>query len=218
MRRDEMEEALITYQIARLRREYQDFTGTPKWAIVGEFFFERVYGTRDKKARDEAGRRLFTPARKILGDEIGTNLSKLLELNELTDRLDQDIVDKLFEMRVDTFSPEAYEEAYRLCDNYRERHHQIELTVTALEYFHRLAFVPGVGVGLALLKPYAAIKGASVIYHFLRDGYEACRTISEINPFAEAIWERELVRLNRIYRKNGSTLARSARTARRTAR
>ncbi len=204
-----IDDDVMRYQVDRLRRDYADFVGDPEWAVVGDFFFERVYGTRDKAARDEAGRRLFEPARTVLGDEIGGNLGKLLELNELTDRLDRALVAKLGEMGVAQFSEPAYEEAYFRCDNHAARVRQIGLIADALEYFHRLAYMPGLGVGLTLLKPYAAIKKATAVYEFLRDGYRGFRMIQDIAPFVAAVRKREAARLDRIYRLNGNAVVRS---------
>jgi len=210
MTRDELKRAVIDYQIARLKRDYTDFTDDPRWKVCGDFFFDRVYGCPDKGARDEAGRRLFAPARKILGEEIGGNLAKVMRLNELTDILDRRLVDELLGMDVPTFTEADYERAYALCQNYAERKEQIDLSVGGLRYFHRLALVPGLGVALALLKPYAAIKRATVVYEFLRDGYRGFRTIQDIEPFVKAVEERELARLDRIYsRKPSAALIKS---------
>ncbi|MBI2933905.1 MAG: hypothetical protein HYY16_19850 [Planctomycetes bacterium] len=219
MDREALLTAVMTYQIERLRRDYDDFLRDPKWTVVGEFFFSRVYGCPDKKERDQAGRRIFDSARKVLGAEITGNLAKLLELNELTDRLDQRLIDKMAEMGVPKFTEEAYEQAYRLCDNYDDRRRQIDLILDGLKYFHRLAFTPGLGVALALLRPYAAIKKATLIYDFLRDGYLGFRTVRSITLFADATRDREVARLDRIYgRRTDQIIIRTGRTTRRTTR
>ena len=66
-------------------------------------------------------------------------------------------------------------------------------------YFHRLSQIRGIGIVLAIIRPYALLKGARVLMDFLQAGYRAFHSVDDIGEFEEAIKKHELDRLNRIY-------------------
>lgn len=192
--------ALVRFQIHRLQRTYKDFTQDRTYAPLVKFFFEDVYNTEDKASRDSSVRKLHSKVSQVLGDEAIENMEKLIRLNNLTDDLDREMVAKFRELgTTEDFTEREYEEAFFLCDNYNDRHEQVELILHSIRYFHRLAQVPGVGLGLKLLRPYAILRGAVPLLNFLQAGFRAFSSVDEIDPFHSTVREREMERLDRIY-------------------
>lgn len=197
---DALYRLLVDFQVERLKRTYRDFVEEPKHARLSKFFFEDVYSTRDKIERDASVRRLHDKVRDVLGEEAVRNLERVIELNELTDGLDERMLAKLRELDVRRdFTESEYEEAYYLCDNFGERKRQIELILHSLQYFHGLAQYRTIGVGLTLLRPYAILKSATLLLDFLQAGYKAFRSLKDIAEFHDAVKKREVERLDRIY-------------------
>jgi len=191
---------LIRFQVCRLQQTYRDLTEDSRYALLAKFFFEDVYSTRDKERRDASAQALHAKVRQVLGEEPVRNLERVIELNELTDRLDFALVRKLHALGVSSVIREPrYEEAYFLCDNYEDRMRQIELILHSIRYFHGLAQYRSIGMGLKILRPYALLRKATALLDFLQNGYRAFRSIKNIDPFYECVKVREIERLNRIY-------------------
>lgn len=193
-------DALIRYQIGRLRDTYADLLEDPTYETITHFFLEEVYATETKQERDAGVKAVYEKFKEKVGADIAENLKKSIRLNELTDKLDFEMVRKLREMGVESsFSEDEYEEAYYLTDAYDERVEQIQLIVHSIRHFHTLSRYRSIGLALTVLRPYAILKGARVLMDFLQAGYRAFRTVKDVSIFEEAIRDREMERLNRIY-------------------
>lgn len=196
----DLKKALVAHQIERLKDTYRDFVSNEATRALGEFFFQRIYSTVDKEKRDADFKRMYEIFKDRLGDEIAEQLRKLIYVNELTDQLDDRIVETLEGFGVDgVFTNEEYERAYKECDNYEERAEQIELLCDAMVFFHRIAHWPSMGLALKVIKLVARLKGARELAEYLDEGYRAFKTVKEITRFRDAVYEREFKRLNRIY-------------------
>jgi hypothetical protein len=191
--------ALVEYQRQRLRRTYADFGSDPAYHKVAGFFYEQVYNPDASDLRAEALRKMYEKLHAHLGAELVRQLRQLIELDRMTKEMDRAMADRLGP----SFTDEEYERAYAALDNYAERLRQIRLIVDALDYFHAMAYKPGVGIALALLKPYAAMKGYGEVVEFLQEGYRAFRSIRDISYFRAQILAREVARLNRIFTQYG---------------
>lgn len=191
---------LVAHQIGRLKETYRDFLADEATRTLGEFFFDRIYSTGDKDKRDADFKRMYETFKDRLGEDIAAQLQKLIHVNELTDVLDDRIVETLVDYGVDgKFTNEQYERAYRECDNYEERSEQIELLCDAMVFFHTISHWRSMGLALKVIKLVARLKGARELAEYLDEGYRAFRTLDDITKFRETVYEREFMRLNRIY-------------------
>ena len=191
--------ALQTLQAQRLRREHADLAAQPQYRALGEFFFTEMYGPRDFTHRDEQARRLRQFVNIVPGLAL-KDVEPALMMLDLTNRLDDEMVDKLIEMGepVD-FDEAAYERAYRLVDNYAVRQEQLELMRTALYDVYRTARKAFIGTTLDRTEGLAHMTGMSEIHRFLKHGHHAIQTVKDIYHFVETIYVREKDRLDRIY-------------------
>lgn len=195
-----LKQALVAHQIARLKDTYRDFLSDETTRTLGEFFFDRIYSTRDKDKRDADFKRMYETFKDRLGDDIAEQLRKLIHVNELTDVLDDQIVEMLQAYGLDgKFTNAEYERAYRECDNYDERAEQIELLCDSMVFFHTISHWRSMALALKVIKLVARLKGAKELAEYLDEGYRAFRTVKDIHRFRDTVYEREFVRLNRIY-------------------
>ncbi len=196
-----LKQTLVAHQIGRLKETYRDFVTDEATRTLGEFFFDRIYSTGDDKdKRDADFKRMYETFKDRLGEDIAGQLQKLIHVNELTDVLDDRIVETLEGYGVEAkFTNEQYERAYRECDNYEERAEQIDLLCEAMVFFHTIAHWRSMGLALKVIKLVARLKGARELAEYLDEGYRAFRTVKDVTKFRETVYGREFVRLNRIY-------------------
>ncbi|MBI3892003.1 MAG: hypothetical protein HY303_10795 [Candidatus Wallbacteria bacterium] len=191
---------LQEFQLERLKSTYADFLDDPVYGRLCTFFTTHLYRAEDFTARNESFKKLVHAFESAFGTEMLHSISLLLEAHELSEALDDDVVEQFVKMGVGLdFDMSAYERAYLLADKYKPRVRQIELLVEAVRFVHRIAFFPFIGLLLKTLHAGAVIIGATPMVQFLQDGYAAFRTCKDVGPFAEAIRDREMVRLDRIY-------------------
>src|SRR5690348_680921 len=158
---------LQIFQSQRLRRDHADLAADPQYRQIAEFFFEEMYGPHDFSSRDEQAHRLQQFVHLAPG-LAARDVQDVLELLELTNRLDDAVVAQLSALEAPLdFDEMLYERAYRLCDNYGDRMHQIGLSRNALYNVYRMARKPLIGAVLQRTQGLAQTVGMSDIHRFL---------------------------------------------------
>jgi hypothetical protein len=191
--------ALQQFQSNRLRRDHHDLASEPQYQLIGEFFFNEMYGPRDYSARDDQARRLRQFVNIIPGLTI-RDVEPALQLLELSNHLDEVVVTKLLELQAPlSFDEALYNQAYRAADNYAERIEQLELVRTALYNVFRTASKPLIRLTLERTEALAQMVGMAEIHRFLRAGYEAIQPVRDIYRFVETVYLREKDRLDTVY-------------------
>ena len=191
--------ALQSFQSQRLQRDLADLAAEAQYQQIGQFFFEEMYGPRDFSARDEQAQWAHKFIHRMPGVTIH-DVEPVLELLELTNRLDDEITQLLIELGAPLDFDEAiYERAYRLADNYDARVTQIDLAITALANVYQLGRKRLLGVALQSTQPLAHALGMGDLHRFLRLGYQAIQPVRDMTRFLNTIETREKARLDRIY-------------------
>ncbi len=199
-RHPKLHKALIRFQVNRLKNSYQDYLEKEEYHKITRFFLNEVYTTKDITERNAGFKKVYQKFKGKVGASLANDLSKLIDLNDLSEHLDQLMVGKLHQMGVgEKFSEDEYEEAYYLTDVYSERKEQINLIVKSLRTFHALSKYRSIGLTLSVIRPYALLKGARELMDFMQDGYRVFRSTKDVVPFEKAIQKFELKRLDRIY-------------------
>jgi hypothetical protein len=191
--------AIQIFQSNRLRRDYDDLAALPQYESVGEFFFTEMYGPRDFTRRDAQARRMQQFLHIVPGVRL-RDIEQVLELLDLTNRLDEHLAQLMLQEVIGTdFDEATYEQAYRLADNYDLRRHQLELINSSLYNVFRISRSQLLGMALHRSGLLARIAGIDVVHQFLSKGYDAVHDVEDIDFFAVTIYNRELARLDRIY-------------------
>jgi hypothetical protein len=190
---------LQTFQSQRLRRDLADLAAEAQYQLLGQFFFEEMYGRRDFSARDDQAQRAHWFVHRVPGIT-AHDVESVLDLLTLTNKLDDDIAELLIALGAPLDFDEAiYEQAYRLADHYAERVLQIELVLVALSNVHRLGRKRLLGVALQSTQALAHAVGMGELHRFLRLGYQAIQPVRDITRFLNTVQSREKARLDRIY-------------------
>ena len=192
---------LRTWQSNRLAATYADLLTNKHYRPAGLFFLSDIYGPRDFTQRDHDAQRLHEILSRLLPAPMLKQLADVIELNQLTTALDNQMVDVLFaELGVtDAIAPAIYAEGYRRCANQAERTLQIDLIVQVLSEAAQGAHWPGVGVALKLAGGTARKAGWIELYDFIERGYNAFRQIKDVKAFVTTIEQRERRILDQIF-------------------
>ena len=195
--------SLQAFQSKRLSQTYEDIKQNPEYALIGDFFFNKLYAPEDFTFRDTSIKKLHKALDGKVYKGMVTGVTKVIELHELSDRLDNFMVDKMIESGIDeNMTMEEYQKVYRSLDNYDERLYQINLGAEVTTTFHKLSRKWIVGVSLKTVKVAAMMFSIKPVIDFVYDGYSSFRTIKNIDYFIDTILQREIAWHNEIWSKN----------------
>ena len=191
---EQYKRALQAFQAERIRHTYEDVSRMPQYTRLVNFFFEQIYGPQDFSFRNQSIKTLHQKLSGFLKGEIINEIGRVIELQDLSDTLDNQMVEKMLELGVEPpLTMESYEKVYRSCDNYQQRVYQINLMVEATRGIHRLSQMPFIGWTLKLVRNAAHLAGMGQIMDFLTAGYQAFHSVKNIDYFLETVARRERV-------------------------
>ncbi len=192
---------LRTWQTERLKRTYADFLTSRRCGPASRFFVTDLYGVRKFRQRNYDIEYMYNLMRRFIPDILLVMVRNAIEVYHLTDELDQKLLDVMVaDLGLeDQITEQMYSEAYRLCDNYAERQHQIELLLEIGRQVDISTHIPPVGLALRLARGPAYHAGWHELHDFLDRGYKAFKHMGSAKKFLQAIRTREFQILDRIY-------------------
>lgn len=208
-----LKRALQAFQAARLGATYQDLMNDPQYEKIGHFFFEKLYAPEDFTFRDTSIKKLHKLLKGKVYSGIISAVSKVIELHELSDNLDNRMVEQMITQGVDEdMDMEQYQAVYRSLDNYDQRLYQIALGADVNQVFYELSKKWIVAVSLNTIRTAAHLIGMGKIIDFIYEGYTGFRAIKNIDYFIETVNTREHAWHDEIW-SNAGKVSRSAMTS-----
>jgi hypothetical protein len=155
----------------------------------------------DTSGRDAGLERVLPVMTKVLPEAALHGVGLAVELDALSEELDADLLDVLVrDLGVrGEISEQAYAEAYRRCDNYAQRKHQIELITEVGGDLAQLVRKSMVYAMLRGMRAPAKAAGCGELQDFLERGFRAFRQMKNPQHFLDTIRTREMRILDRIY-------------------
>lgn len=192
---------LREWQSQRLAHTHADLLAHPLYRDASRFFLTDIYAPRDFSDRDQGIEQIYRAMDDVLPPLMSQTLEKIVTLNNLTQRLDQELVDILTTQLgvTDTLTVEEYAEAYRLSGRYEERKRQIRLIYEVGASVEKLVHKPLIGTALRLATVPARLAGWADVHDFFERGFDAFRAMNGAEPFLQTIRTRELELLDRIF-------------------
>jgi len=192
---------LRTWQSNRLTRTYSDLLVNPEFESACRFFLSDIYAARDFSKRDQDLEYLYHVMSRFLPDFLLKLARKTIELNSLTNTLDQALLKVLVEnlQVVDKITPQIYAEGYRICDNYNDRAFQIELLINVGKMVGSGTRLPLINAALRLARRPARLAGWEDVQDFLERGFFAFKNIRKPEKFLGTIQDREMHILDNIF-------------------
>jgi hypothetical protein len=184
------------WQAARLAKTYGDYAARPRYAQATEFFLDDLYGVKDFSGRDREMLRILPVMERILPASAVDTASRAIELEALTEDLDQRLAAALAPGPI---TEESYADAYRASSTPAERKRQIDLIDHVGRNLDALVAKPFVGATLKLMRQPARLGGLAGLQDFLERGFQAFRRMKGADEFLAALRERETAILNRLF-------------------
>ena len=187
-----LKRALQAFQSARLGQTYKDLMNDPQYEKIGHFFFEKLYAPEDFSFRDTSIKKLHKLLRGKVYSGIISAVSKVIELHELSDLLDDHMVEQMMARGIgEDMDMKQYQTVYRSLDNYDQRLYQIALGAEVNQVFYKLSKKWVVAVSLNTVRTAAHLIGMGKIIDFIYEGYAGFRAIKNIDYFIETVNTRE---------------------------
>jgi hypothetical protein len=200
-----LKRALQALQSKRINSTYKDLKKNPEYAKIGAFFFEKLYSPEDFSFRDASIKKLQKILKGKIYKGIISAVSKVIELHELSDKLDNLMVQHMIKMKIGPeMDMDQYQRVYRSLNNYKQRIYQIKLSTDVTRTFHRLSKKWIVVLSLKTVHTAAHLLGISKIIDFVYEAYEGFRAIKNIDYFVKTVEERELAWHEKIWSSKSS--------------
>lgn len=196
-RKDHLD-VLRAWQSQRLAATYADLLAKPRYARACRFFLEDVYAAKDFRQRDEEIRHLYEIISRFLPDILLKLVKTVIELNDLTERLDEELWTAMQEQLgvTDTITMDLYQAGYRLCDNYTERAYQIELIGEVGHMVDLTTRIPLIGTTLKVVRAPVSAAGWGDLHDWIQRGFLAFKHMHGAKAFLATIHTREMALLD----------------------
>jgi hypothetical protein len=192
---------LRVWQAERLARTYADLLDQPRYRPACLFFLEDIYAARDFSQRDHDLETMYEFMRRFVPDAISRPAALTIKLHRMTEALDRKLLNVLVGQlgMIDSIAVEQYAEAYRRCNNYRERVEQIDAIIEICEHIDGIVRNPITGPALRISKRPLRGAGYGEVVAFLERGYDSFKRMHGSRHFRKTVRERETGILERIY-------------------
>jgi hypothetical protein len=186
---------LKRWQSKRLEQTYADLAAQPRYKAATAFFLDDLYGPKDFSGRDQAMLRILPVMSRILPETAVETAALAIELEAVSESLDQRVAAALPEGPIDA---QSYARAYREASTRAEREHQVELIDAVGHRLDALVSKPFLSSTLKLMRQPAKVAGLGDLQDFLERGFAAFREMRGADDFLALVRERETAILNRL--------------------
>jgi hypothetical protein len=192
---------LRVWQAERLAHTYADLLEQPRYRPACLFFLEDIYAARDFSQRDHDLETMYEFMRRFVPDAVSRPAALTIKLHRMTEVLDRQLLAVLVGQLgvTDSITVEQYAEAYRRCDNYRERVEQIDAIIEICEHIDAIVRNPITGPALRLASRPLRGAGYGEVMSFLERGYDSFKRMHGSRHFRKTLREREMGVLDRFY-------------------
>jgi len=166
---------IVRVQIERFHEFYADYFRRPDTHAMVEYFFDRIYSLDTNQEWRRLALGTFQNVKHLVRDSTRENIEHLIELNELTETLDQAMAERLIArgFEAQKLSTDDYLSLYIECGHEQERKRHLELAIKNMRSFYDLAHRP---INSILIKPARFTCKALGIYPLfapVEEGYYA---------------------------------------------
>lgn len=171
---------IVRSQVERFRKFYADYFHLEETIPMVEYFFETIYNLDGKEVWMHLAMDTYQRVKGMMKETTRANLETLIELNNLTDRLDADMAKLLLQRDWDgkKLGREEYDDLYRAFGYKEDREKQLKIVLHNLRTFYELAHRP---ISAYLIRParfMASILGVSVLFDSVEQAYNAVLPVS----------------------------------------
>ncbi len=173
---------IVRAQVQRFHIFYSDYFNREQTIPMVNYFFETIYNLDGRDEWIELAINTFEKVKHMIKDQTRENVQQLIELNNLTDKLDTQmaylLLEKEWEKEKKELTLEEYTSLYRELNHAQERKQQLEVVLKNMELFYTLAHRP---INSVIMKParfMAKILGVYPLFATVEEGYHAILPVS----------------------------------------
>jgi len=192
---------LKRWQSERLARTHAELLAQPRYRLAGDYFLSEIYGDKNFNQRDHDLERAYPIIIRTMPAGVLHTVAMAVELNALSWELDTELLWVLLEEfgLTESLDEETYASAYRYCNNYDRRLHQIGLIQMLGQDLSKAVRNPFIYGALLLARAPAYLAGFGAFHEFIESGFRAFRHLGDPNEFLTTITGHERQILDRIY-------------------
>ncbi|MBF0225592.1 MAG: hypothetical protein HQK76_09075 [Desulfobacterales bacterium] len=194
-----LKKMIQSFQAERLSSTYKDLKAMIEYDLLGKFFFEKLYAPEDFSFRDNSIKKLHRLLHGVINTKMVSAVGMVIELHELSDELDNKIVQIMMDNKINDLDLDIYKKVYRLLNNYDQRLYQINLCINAVKSVHRMSKMWIIKASLVTVRTASHFLGMGKIMDFLYEGYQAFYKVNNIDYFVDTIRSREIAWHNQIW-------------------
>jgi hypothetical protein len=191
------------WQAKRLAATYADLQQSARYTKATGFFLSDLYGDADHTQRDRDLLRVFPIMVKLLPEAGVATAAKAIEVDELSEVLDQRVAQLIADGDV---TEQTYCAAYRAAGTPVERERQIQLIGEVGERLDALVSNVWIYNTLKLMRGPAKAAGLGELQSFLERGAESFKSMKGATEFLETIEARERKIASQIFSSQRSPL------------
>ncbi len=180
------------WQINRLKTTHLHLYEEPRYHQALQFLLEDLYAPKRFIQRDADLERIFPKIVKLVPENALGTVANLVELNLLTQKLDEHLATLLRTAITSTsFEEIQYVQAFRACDNLAARKRQLQLIrITGLE-LERYVDSRLLAFSLAITETPAELAGLGQLHGFIRQGFSAFKTMGGVAELLDQVIQVE---------------------------
>ncbi len=186
------------WQSERLAHTYADLSAQTRYAPAVDYFLNDLYAAKDFAQRDAEMIRIYPTLKKLLPQSMVETVGLALELDALTEELDQELTRQVF-AQGNSFTEARYLEAFRRCSSEVQRLRQVKLVDEVGKRLDAAVGKPFIYSTLKLLRRPAKLSGLGELQQFLEHGFTAFRHMNGAQEFLATIVQRESQIIKRIF-------------------
>ena len=175
----------------------QDFMNNLNAKGAINFFLEEIYGTKDLSKRDEEVERFINTMEKLISGDTLEVILNAVNLNLITEKLDNDMALRLRE----NFSKEDYQKAY-LETSKSLREEQVQIIEQLGSSLSSLVKIPFLGMLMKTMTIPAKAQNVYNLHLFLQKGLEVFKSTKNAKNIISTVANREREYINSMYSKN----------------
>lgn len=187
---------IVRIQVERFHNFYSEYFTKPETTPMVEYFFEKIYNLDGKEEWLDLAVNTFEKVKNMIKEQTRANLEQLIELNNLTDKLDTQMAHLLLDKNWEEgqlLNLNQYREMYIELNHSEERKLQLEFVLNNLRKFYELAHRP---INSVIMKParfMSKLLGVYPLFSSVEDGYYAVLPVSKdiFESFYKEVNEKE---------------------------
>jgi hypothetical protein len=168
---------IVRAQVERFHEFYWDYFEKEETLAMVQYFFDKIYNLDGKKKWVNLAVNSFEKVKSIMKDSTRESVEYLMELNNLTDKLDEEMALLLLDSGFkegNKITRDEYDVLYKKLGKSDLRIEQLKHVLNNIRQFYALAHRP---INAVIMKPIKIISrtiGLYPLFSILEEGYHAC--------------------------------------------